>query len=321
MEEEIVLISAYTPTKEKVTLLRNLVSKLKEFKYKIAVCTHSITPQDIIEECDYFFYDKENKLNYDLDIKYNHYFNAAGFKFKFKGGYNPSTHIYPIIKMVYPSIKYLQGLGYKKLHHLEYDTILTGNDSLKTHSLLLDSYDIVGYNENPEKNYILGGFKSYNMLNVNFNKIPTDENTLISLYRSYYQNQQFPVTEKIVFDLLFSKNNIKFLNPNSLININTQLSTNSEYNVFWNFHLHEGKFRLIYRNTTKKNKLIEVIINEKKYKNDIPPGHWKWFKFPQDPNTIIAHLYIDKNFTHMINMNNPDDRKNIEKYGKVIKIK
>ena len=55
--KEIVLISAYTPELHQIDRLRDLIISFKKLNYRVCLATHTPTPQDIIDRCDYFLYD------------------------------------------------------------------------------------------------------------------------------------------------------------------------------------------------------------------------------------------------------------------------
>ena len=58
---EVFCISYYNSKKESISILRNLVFELKSRSKKIIICGHSSIPQDLIDICDGYIYDKENK--------------------------------------------------------------------------------------------------------------------------------------------------------------------------------------------------------------------------------------------------------------------
>lgn len=325
MNKEIVLISAYTPTKEKVILLRNLVYKLKKLKYKVAVCTHSITPQDIIEECDYFFYDKENKTNADVDISYwtQYKIPSLNKKLEFKPYNGMSTHIYPIFKMLFPSIMYLQNIGYEKIHMVEYDSILNNDEVLKNHSEWLDEYDIVGYyDENNKNKYFLGGIQSYKLTSVDFSKIPLDEETLVSLYRDYFNKPQQPSTEIILFDLITPGKKIKHL-PSSKLpdSIKIQISSNYEDLHMYTLHIHNKNLHLFFLNRSLYPTYIEVLIDNKVINKTNDPKSWVWIDLGELSNVLNISLYVDGYLKKRINMNNPKDKELLTKYSKILNLK
>ena len=122
--KEIILISAYTPDLKRQDDLRNLVISLKDLNYRICLVTHTSTPQDIIDRCDYFLYDKENEVLYDPEIKYwyNHTFKNIAFSFV---DYSTiSTHMLPVFRMYLGGLMYLKSLGEEIVHMIEYDTIV-----------------------------------------------------------------------------------------------------------------------------------------------------------------------------------------------------
>ena len=143
--KEIILISAYTPDVERQDDLRNLVISLKDFKYRVCLVTHTSTPQDIIDRCDYFLYDKENEVLYDPEIKYwyNHTFKDIAFSFV---DYSTiSTHMLPVFRMYLSGLMYLKSLGEEIVHMIEYDTIVKNKEMWDQNVEILKEKDAVFY--------------------------------------------------------------------------------------------------------------------------------------------------------------------------------
>jgi len=325
--KEIILISAYTPTKEKENILRTLITQVKQSNLKIALCTHSKTPLDIIDACDYFFYDKHNKVSYDPSIKYYTYFTLNNLKFHFKDPSQSSTHIVPIIQMIYPSLIYLKNLGYKKIHLLEYDSEVLDNSIFSINSKYLNDYDVVTYfYDNPKINanntdvYFKGVFKSYNLDRIPLEKIPLDETKILSLYKTYFNNKWFPCAERMVYDLLSPNLDIKWiplseLNPYMKYGISDKISNNSI--SYENFHIHNGNLHFIAWNKTKDDKLYTVILPNKCIEFPLSPAHWKHINLQTSELKGNLKLFVNNKLKIHLNLNKKEDLEIITKHSKV----
>lgn len=334
--EDIILIPSYTPTKEKENLLRDLIHSLKIKGYKVAVCTHSITPNDIIQKCDYFFFDKENQLIYDPSIQYwNIWKDKIGennYEFRFKAYNVMATHIIPIVKMVYPSLQYLKNLGYKKAHLLEYDNKILDCDIIDQHSILLNEFDIVSYydddfyysSKSNINEYFFGCFKSYNLEKIDLNLLSSiTPNELISEYKEYWDNKKFPVTEKIIYDKLSPSKKISWVPLSYLSNYikwdqSEKVSSYGEDQKFF-VHNHNNKFHFFVHNLTGKRKLsFDIIINGKNFPIEVSPGFWVWKPLCEYDENSVIKIFKNNKFVIEIDMKNPKEKEWITKWAKVV---
>lgn len=331
--EEIILIPSYTPTKEKQSLLRNLVYGLKNKGYKVAVCTHSTTPKDIIDECDYFFYDKENKVTYDPSIQYwFKYTINPNTDFVFKPYNVMATHIYPIIKMVYPSLQYLKNLGYKKVHYMEYDSKILDYSVFAENSLLLDEFDIISYyyddsfpkNNSNINSFFFGCFNSFNISKLDLSSLHLTENQLVGLYREYFNNKKWPCTERIVYDKLSPNKKIcwvplKHLSSKLLWDYSesTPYSEGKEFTI----HNHHNYFHFFVVNKSKKDEYFTITIDDKLFEFVVPfkqnKFKWRWIKLTEYNENSIIKIYKDSKFVIKIDMKDPKEREWVTKWSKV----
>ena len=143
--KEIVLISAYTPDTEKQDNLRELIKSLKELNYRICLATHSHTPLDIINRCDYYLYDKENELLYNPDIKYFYICQTEKHIFNFRDYLAVSTHMLPIFRSYLGSLAYLKSMGEEIVHMILYDTIVKNREMWDKNVEILKEKDAVFY--------------------------------------------------------------------------------------------------------------------------------------------------------------------------------
>jgi hypothetical protein len=62
--KDIVLITDHPTNEKRLNNLLNLILRLKEHDKKVALASHILIPEYIVNKCDYFLYDKENELNF-----------------------------------------------------------------------------------------------------------------------------------------------------------------------------------------------------------------------------------------------------------------
>jgi hypothetical protein len=325
---EIVLISSYTPTIEKESVLRDLIYKLHELNYKIALSSHSIIPLDIANKCDFIFYEKENKLIYDPEIKYwyHSYLNNSNISFKFKPYNCMSTHILPIMSMLYGSFQYLNALNYDIIHYMEYDTKLIDVKPLQHNKELLRTYDGVSYYTdklNNKNNFYMGHFFSFNLSKLDMTKLKYDENQLLSTYKEKFKNGTISVTEKIVYDTLFKGFNTIWV-PLSEFKSSFELDLSDTINLYITeistFNQVDNILHFFSHNKTNNIKNITIIINDNVIKHlSQNPYTWNWISLKENIDNIKSiKLFIDDKLIKKFNMDNQTDYDYIVKWSKVI---
>jgi hypothetical protein len=77
--KEIFLINSHTETTEKLDNLRELIKNIKSNGYEICLITHTSTPQDIVDRCDYFIYDKKNPIVDNPEVQYWLFFKCNDY--------------------------------------------------------------------------------------------------------------------------------------------------------------------------------------------------------------------------------------------------
>jgi hypothetical protein len=323
---EIVLITSYTPTIEKESILRNLVYKLNELNYKIAISTHSIIPIDICEKCDFIFYEKKNKIVYDPEIQYWLYSKHNNITFQYKPYNTMSTHILPILSMTYGSLKYLKFLGYNTIHHIEYDTKLFNENSLIFNAKMLETYDCVSYYDdklNNKNNYLIGHLFSFNLSKLNLDNLEYDEAKILSRYKEYFDKKITPITEKIIYDTLYSNLNIFWANLSDFmtdIELNLSDKVNSYVKNNCTFNLVNNILHFYSYNKTNISNNITILINStiiKSFNQD--PFNWKWISL-EIPISDVKEikLLINDKLIKKLDMGNKEDFDYIYKWSKII---
>lgn len=327
MEQEIILILAYTPTIKKQDKLRELINLLNSFNYRICLATHSSTPQDIIDRCDYYLYDKDNPIIYDPDIKYWSTWKINTLKFSFKDYKILSTHGLALWRMYSGALTYLKSLGEEIVHMIEYDTIVKNKDIFEANSSLLKSLDIgaVLYSlpRFYEKNKLICNwpFQSINISKIPFNLLEYNFNTLKNQYKKYFTSKKFPVIERMFFDNIWKNIDYTVIKLNKETDISSSLDLNQERigGVLWfTINFYNNKFYYLARNNTKQKQNYTIIIDDKVINKTIPPGHWEWKPLNvESPNHI--RILKENILIKELDLSKQEDIDLIHKYSKVIK--
>lgn len=309
-KDEIVLITAYTPTIERIDNLRDLVRKIKSLGYSICLITHSNTPQDIIDRCDYFIFDTENEVNTDRDICYWTLYTANNngspyFTIKYKPYDVMSTHIVPIMRLMIGGLTYLKCLNHKKVYALEYDSEIINDDIFKKMSIDLESSTIsaIYVDElNNKEVYSFGPLIGVNLEKLDPTIMPTDSIELLRLYREYFNRKQFPVTEKIIYDILWSKYDITWNDINQFenslkYNVSTINKFYSKKNTFV-FHIHDKTLYFFCGNKSLETWNFDLLINDKNISVQVAENSWLWIPLIESEKLKTIKVFLDNKFVY-----------------------
>jgi len=166
MCEDLIFITAYTPTTEQLERLDmcvNLLSKIQGFN--LAIISHSTLPQSIQEKCQHYIYDYHNDLDDDPDLKHpeHHESKVLGQTHKLTTKLLKKTPFYgfAIYRMFSQISNLAKSLGYKRIYHVEYDYLITDEQIFFNHKKLLQTWDSIFYFVPHNNNMILGGLKSF----------------------------------------------------------------------------------------------------------------------------------------------------------------
>lgn len=327
MEKEIVLISSYTPKLNQIDRLRNLVVSLKKLDYRVCLATHSPTPQDIVDRCDYFIYDKENPVLFNPEIKYWHFYQNETHKFNFKDYTSLSSHVLPVMRMYLGALSYLKSLGEEIVHMCEHDTIIKNRDIWDNAFSKLNKYDAVTYtfprflNEDNSIN-CTWTFQSVNISQIPYEFLNYNESILKEQYTNYFNQGRFPVTECMLYDNIWKNLNCHIIplkdetDIESSFDINLDHSGEVEYSTI---HLYNKEIKFFAWNNQKNYVYYDLIIDGKNINIQIPPNGWSWEKISEIEPNIIKIFKNDKLIKHF-DMNNPLDKKWVYEYSNVEKL-
>jgi len=223
--KDLILITAFCPTKEKEEILRKLVSFIKGYDkiFDIMVSSHSNLSSDIVEMCDLLIYDKENLLLYDDEYRPKMWYKTNRFTIHSNYVTKFATQ-YTVLKLTSLGLSIAKTLGYKKIHKIEYDTNLTSIIEIVNNSNLLDSRDVIFYTKNGSKNETMKG----SIWSANIIKLPE---IYFSFKKDKIINYIFSTPENRV-EVLIQK---EFIKTNYECKSNDNLILNGVNTDFYNF--------------------------------------------------------------------------------------
>jgi hypothetical protein len=204
MNREIILITDFSNTKEKKEILRGLIHNLKT-KYEICVSSHCILPSDIIEDVDFYLYDKKNPIIDDNSLKGVRIFGNNSFVVKFKSYFLPSTHIPAILRLWQIPLSFLKNTGYEIVHILEYDTVIKNLDIFDIHKSQLKDNDVVFYEK---LGNIVGNLFSLNLNKFESNVFYYDEEKIYNSYKKIHLENIAFSSERTIYELIFNEKKV-----------------------------------------------------------------------------------------------------------------
>jgi hypothetical protein len=185
--KDLILITAYCPDEYRENTLRNLVNSLSRFKdtFDTLIVSHTPISLDIQKRVTYCFYDSKNEILTDWDLLNQPWFNPNDkrrIQSSFLSGKN--THL-AIWRMMILGFSLSKNMGYKKVHHIEYDCDIKNIDEFIDNSKLLDNFDSVIYIDSKETvdDILFGSFQSYLLPTLDNFLINLDERKIVEMIR------------------------------------------------------------------------------------------------------------------------------------------
>jgi hypothetical protein len=282
---DLIMITAFCDTKEKEETLRNLVTQISNQKdnFDLMIISHSVIPDDIVEKCDYHFYDKKNELLYEYELRSKPWFAPMGERpilSIFTGFFN--THL-AIWRMLILGNSIAKNCGYRKVHHIEYDCSISDFSEIKDNSNLLESYDVITYNKKEVNvdNILFGTYQAYRLDSLHEDLFILNENKL----KNEILVSETKSPEGMLFNLLHNKRNGLIKNKNKLDSNGNEfglshLDLNKEH-VAWclpYYDMSTDKLSFIVWNMEGRTNLnVNLIYNNEKtfiFEN-VRPNHWQ----------------------------------------------
>ena len=227
--KDLIIVSSYCDTKDKENILRNLVNQCyKENSFDLMVVSHTTIPDDISRKTTLSLYDSKNELLYDWDLRSKPWFNPGNereIQSIFTGFFNSHLAIW---RMIILGNSVAKNLGYKKVHHIEYDCDIKDFTEVYDNSKLLDTYDYITYTKiiDTIDNILFGTYQAYRLDTLHNDLLILDEEKIKSQIRA--SNTKSP--EGMLFDLLHT-NKKGFVKNKSLLDINNNFGLSHTQNT------------------------------------------------------------------------------------------
>jgi hypothetical protein len=208
MDKEIIIIDAFINGDESEKKLSEFVDRIKSINLPILIISNTIIPKYIIEKVDYYIYDSNNRLFDDIFEGYEKFILWEILNdIKFNTIHvHKQRHALSVIVNLFNVISFIDNLGFKYFHRIEYDTIL-GNKTLNLIKNVKDKVikeDKKGYfmlNQNKKTHKFQYFFSETN----NFHNILPKMNgqyDYLNLLNNLYGSKKFVHIERLMYDLL-----------------------------------------------------------------------------------------------------------------------
>ena len=270
MKEDIILISAYCPTTQKMDKLRKLVNQLQIFreKYDILIVSHTEIAIDIQNKVDLFLYDKKNELLTDWDLINQPWFSPGdGQDRRIQSGLltGRNTHL-AIWRMLILGFSLVKNIGYKKVHHIEYDCEILNDFEIEENSRLLNDYDFIYYKDIKETvdDILFGSFQSLKVESLPVDLLILNEDNIKDMIRKSFSKSPEGMFENI----LINNGKVKVKNRDLLEKNGNKFATSENDETFnpWGvpyIDLKDNKVNFIAWNTSKNNGVnYTIIVND-----------------------------------------------------------
>jgi len=278
--KDLILISSYCDTSEKKEYLRNLVKKLNEeyVYFDLMIVSHTPIPEDIVEKCEYVIYDKKNTKYENLEIIGPSYYGDDSFAINsiYTCFGNPITYHIAIWRMIILGNILAEKLGYKKVHHIEYDTLLNDTFEFYENSGLLDEYDVVIYKQ---KNTMCGFYQAWKVEKICSHLKTVDDDWL----KSYSENT-FANNPETLFENLLKIDTLVFEKDYDLLEKNGNYFNKSLEKVkaigfcFPFYNSEQDSLNFFCWNNGKESVEITIIYNKTQIiVKSIDPNVWNMF--------------------------------------------
>jgi len=274
--KDLILITSYCPDSEKKEMLFEFLKSLQKFRneYDIFLSSHLPIDNFYFNYVDYFYYDKNNTILDDIEYRQNSWFSPENNYIIWSSYTHIGNTISAIWDMIIPSISMAKSLNYRKIHYVEYDSLVTDLKEIKENSDLLEDNDYVIYS-NPNGLKMIGALMSFRVDGIIKEWEKKDEEEFKKLYIGKYP--KFP--ENIMFNLIegqrkYVKKDINNVTKNGLTI--SRINTNREY---WNvpfFDPNDSKLKFLSRNMSNKEFNVKIFVNDNFINiGNVKPNSWK----------------------------------------------
>jgi hypothetical protein len=287
--KDLILIGAHCPDDEREKLLNECIDSLQicRNEYDILICSHTEIPSYISKKVDYVFYDKTNDLITDLKYLNQPWFSPIDGMTILSTYIGQNSTYLAVYRLVTAGLGFAKMFKYKKVHYIEYDTIMNDLSELYDNSKLLDEYDNVVIQKeqrNFEENiaWPMGNFMSFKVDSINELLTSYDKEKLLDILF----NSTSKTNEKITNDIMKMNGNtihIKDYEQVKLKDIQFALSNNTSKETmnYWTVPFYDTKEDkvsvIVWNNKDDKPINVNFIVNNDKLItfNNVDKFQWR----------------------------------------------
>jgi len=274
--KELILVGAYCPDDEREQLLNECINSLQGCRneYDILICSHTEIPTYISKKVDYVFYDKNNDLITDLKYLNQPWFSPVDGMTILSTYIGENSTYLAVYRLLISGLGFAKMFKYKKVHYVEYDTIMNDLSELYDNSTLLDDYDNVVIQKeqrNYEENiaWPMGNFMSFKVNSIDELFTTYDKEKLLEILF----HSPSKTNEKITNDIMKLNGNTVYVKDYEKIkskDIQFALSRNTskENMSYWTvpfYNTKEDKVSVIVWNNKDEEPInVNFIVNNEK---------------------------------------------------------
>jgi hypothetical protein len=216
----------------------------------------------------------------------------------FTGFFN--THL-AIWRMIILGNSIAKNCGYRKVHHIEYDTSINDFGELIENSSLLESYDSITYNKT-EKNVddiLFGTYQAYRLDSLHEDLFILNENKL----KNEILNSDTKSPEGMLFNLLHNKRNGLVKNKSSLDKNGNEFGLShgdlNKNHTAWCLPYYDRQTKklcfIIWNMEGRVGVSAQIIYNNNTVSNidNILPGHWRIIDIDDFVNAETLTVLLD----------------------------
>jgi hypothetical protein len=303
--------------------LRKLVNQLQTFreKYDILIVSHTEIAIDIQNKVDLFLYDKKNELLTDWDLINQPWFSPGdGQDRRIQSGLltGRNTHL-AIWRMLILGFSLVKNIGYKKVHHIEYDCEIRDDFEIEENSKLLDDYDFIYYKDIKENvdDILFGSFQSLKIESLPRDLLILNEDNIKDMIRKSFSKSPEGMFENI----LINNGKVKVKNRVLLEKNGNKFATSENDETFnpWGvpyIDLKDNKINFIAWNTSKKDGVnYTIIVNDNNIlKSDkLLKDHWTILGLDYIENIHKIIIVEDDTIRDTIKFNSNEDKELFKK--------
>ena len=272
---DLILITAHCPTEPQERMLEKCIDSVISLGYHVLLASHTHVPMHIQKKCNYYFYDYFNDITQDDDLLYysnfvineNFVIHSKYFTKEFYG--------FAIYRMLTTAGIIAQNLGYKNMHHIEYDCVLNNRNLIDKHNKLLEEYDSVFYTKSGKStDLILGAFKSFKL------------DSLPDLFKKYDKEKMREIMvstpllplEAFTKRIFISGGNALFLKTADIMENGDFIQNESPLRLKHFTLYYDSRYNLInlfYKNLKDENDFLRIYTNKNKFQEvEVLPQQW-----------------------------------------------